>query len=293
MSDGTENMNKAQRLELAAAEAPLLRNASEKTLARRVALVDKDGKVTGYTSGREVLKGLAKANELEHVVQEGVRPKTVICKNCGKTAKTPNMGPVPSTCGQCQATCATRGCSAIPPTGAFRPPAIRARGGSAWVCMPCARRRRRTHSTQTVCAGQGCTIKASKKSTSPRAQESRGYAPWMCRQCNARRKAAFLADVEPVRLRRRKSGLCECGAPPSPGLVHCPTCRNRKAEVARKSYAKRVGRQVRPRAKSRPALACAMCGARLPKGAGAPSIAARRKRSAMCVNCWRGRGKST
>ena len=102
-------MTGAQRLALAAAEAPILRNASEKTLARRVALVDKDGNVTGYTSGREVLKGLARVQELEHAV-EG-RPKTVVCKNCGKSLKV-GRSKIPLVCRQgCERTCSVVGCN--------------------------------------------------------------------------------------------------------------------------------------------------------------------------------------
>lgn len=105
-------MNRADRLALAAVEAPILRSASEKTLARRVGLVDKDGNVVGYTSGREALKALAKAHDLEHVVDDGVRPREVVCQNCGKTVKVGKAGKVPSVCLKgCVRTCATRGCT--------------------------------------------------------------------------------------------------------------------------------------------------------------------------------------
>lgn len=129
------------RLELDALVAPVLRSASEKTLARRVAVTDADGNVIRYATGREVLKGLAKVQELEHVVGDGVRPKTIICKNCGALVPVrTRRGAVPTRCGpRChpQASCATDGCDRTPPESAFEPSSVRRRGGRPWVCILC------------------------------------------------------------------------------------------------------------------------------------------------------------
>lgn len=110
MSDGAE-MNKAQRLALAAAEAPLLRNASPKTLARKIGVVHKDGSVT-YTSGREVLKGLAAIQDLEHAVEEGVRSKELVCELCGKTTPAGKAGSKRVCLDGCDRRCLVDNCEA-------------------------------------------------------------------------------------------------------------------------------------------------------------------------------------
>ncbi len=115
MTDAAEprGMNKAERLELAAAVAPSLRSASAKTLARKVTLYDPEtGEVTGYTTGAEALKGLARIQELEHAVEEGVRPKAVVCKNCGRVIVVGHGGGIPSVCPLgCSRKCETAGCT--------------------------------------------------------------------------------------------------------------------------------------------------------------------------------------
>jgi hypothetical protein len=54
--------------------------------ARPVKLYDQEtGEVTGHTSLAEAQAGLLRTLEIEIDVADGVRPKTVICKNCGRS----------------------------------------------------------------------------------------------------------------------------------------------------------------------------------------------------------------
>lgn len=153
-SDGPK-LTKAQQLELNGYVAPVLRNASEKAMSRRVKFFDQskaveswDEAVTKHGTHAEALKGLAKIHELEHAVQEGVRPKEIVCENCGKTVKVPAHGKIPTVCrpGTCQAQrlCAGWGktegsCKAVPGQKALSPDTIRYRKGEPWRCRACAR----------------------------------------------------------------------------------------------------------------------------------------------------------
>ncbi len=146
-------MTKAERLALAAAEAPILRNASEKALARRVHVVDRDGNVIRYASGREVLKGLARAHELEHAVEDGKRPKIVTCVNCGKDVPVGRGGMLPKVCSGCrgaQHNCVGWGdiaCAAEPKPIDFSACRILRRKGEPWRCRDCSIRK--THAVTT------------------------------------------------------------------------------------------------------------------------------------------------
>ncbi len=156
-------MTKAKRLELAAAEAPILRNATEKTLSRRIGVVGRDGKVT-YVSGRDVLRSLAKVHDLEHAVDGATRLETFICNNCGKTVKVKasgkgkprgtkaQSGAVPTVCyasdGGCfrQTSCVGYGrtegnCTNPIPAARFHASEVRRRGGGPALCTSCAGRK--------------------------------------------------------------------------------------------------------------------------------------------------------
>jgi len=132
-----ENWNKAQRLAVAAAVAPGLRSVSEKTASRRVAKVDKDGNIVGYTTLAEVQKALLEKQRIEFDVVEGVRPKEVVCQACGRIRKV-DRGPIPAVCRfGCDTRCSTVGCEGrISATTAVR----RALERKPRVCKQCALR---------------------------------------------------------------------------------------------------------------------------------------------------------
>jgi hypothetical protein len=167
MSDAAEDWNKAERLAVAGAVAPRLRSQDDKTKSRRVALVDKDGKVTGYTTLAEVQKSLLKAREIELDVQDGVRPKEVVCRACGRTRKV-GRGPVPMVCRNgCDTRCGTDGCSGRIAAATAVRAAIE---GKLRICRACSMRRLHeasSRSTHEERAEQGRKGKAAMAALSP------------------------------------------------------------------------------------------------------------------------------
>jgi hypothetical protein len=125
-----QGLTAKEALELAALDAAVFRGASEKTLNRKIQIVAKDGTVRPGV-GRDVLRGLAKIQGLEHVVQEGVRPKEVVCQNCGKSVPV-KSAIVPRVCTEgCQTRCA---CGAAISKKAAR---TAARAGRSVQCRKC------------------------------------------------------------------------------------------------------------------------------------------------------------
>lgn len=88
----TESMNKAQRLAVAGVVAPHLREQSDKAAKRRVARVDKDGNVVGYTTLAEVQRALLERQKIELEVIDGVRPKEIVCAQCGRADRVARTG---------------------------------------------------------------------------------------------------------------------------------------------------------------------------------------------------------
>lgn len=151
MTDEGERLNKAERLAVAAAVAPSLRRADERTRQRRIARVDAEGKVTGYTTLGAVQDALLAKHAIEIDVQPGVRAKEIICETCGIPVKVPPKAKGLTTerqikwCAECdpasQKTCAGYPggpqCNKKPPKWAFKPRRIANRGGSKWCCFQC------------------------------------------------------------------------------------------------------------------------------------------------------------
>lgn len=147
-----EELTEAQRLALAAAVAPSIRRGSEVTKARRVTLYDPEtGKVTGYSTLAEVQAALLREREIELAVIDGVRPKEVVCPNCGKTIRIGPVGRLPITCiGGCDLRCSSDECrNKINPQTAR----INARQGKPNVCRKCVCGVARPLPTCSDCAG--------------------------------------------------------------------------------------------------------------------------------------------
>lgn len=107
MSDDGEKMNKAERLAVAGAVAPYVREAAERTSQRRVALYNQHSpgqETTRYASLLDVQKGVLERAKIEIEVQPDVkRPKRTICTKCGKLAKPAyKVGRVPKLCDACR-----------------------------------------------------------------------------------------------------------------------------------------------------------------------------------------------
>jgi hypothetical protein len=91
---------KAERLAVAATVAPSLRGLRP---ARRIALVDADGHVTGYTTSKDVAAKLLERANIEIAVDDGVRPAAVVCVCCGRmiSVRQGHGGTVPTRCSSC------------------------------------------------------------------------------------------------------------------------------------------------------------------------------------------------
>ncbi len=94
--------NKAERLAVAGAIAPSLREGSERARRRRVAVVNADGEIVRYTTLAEVQRALLERQQIEIETGEGVRPKEIMCGRCGRTEKVSARGGVPLVCSRCR-----------------------------------------------------------------------------------------------------------------------------------------------------------------------------------------------
>lgn len=94
--------NKAERLALAGAVAPTLRNNAAKAKDRKVAKLDKDGNVVGYTTLAKVQEALLAKEKIELAVQDGVRPKKIFCETCGVPFAPPKKGFANRVCRKCR-----------------------------------------------------------------------------------------------------------------------------------------------------------------------------------------------
>ena len=83
---------KAERLAVAGQVAPALRANVGEAKARRVAITDADGNVVGYRTLADVQTALLERQSIEIQVDDGVRPKTVMCGVCGKPKAVPVRG---------------------------------------------------------------------------------------------------------------------------------------------------------------------------------------------------------
>lgn len=174
-TDGEDmRMNKAKRLAIAGVVAPFLREGADKALKRRVARVDAEGRVVGYTTLAEVQKALLERATIELAVQPNTPPRETICRVCGRLFSLPawKRRP-PKECDACnprvlrevtknkkasrrsrkQETCPgwdeTAGvCTAHPPSTAFRPAFVKKRQGRPWMCRACAQAKSRDPRTK-------------------------------------------------------------------------------------------------------------------------------------------------
>lgn len=94
-------LNKAEKLAVTGAVASSVRKGAEQASKRRVARVDKDGNIVGYTSLALVQQALLAKHALEIEVQPGVRPSEAPCKKCGLPLKVSRVGGVPQKCRAC------------------------------------------------------------------------------------------------------------------------------------------------------------------------------------------------
>ena len=97
------NFNKAERLVIAGAVAPVLRDGSARNKTRVVKTYS--GRVVTLA---DVQAGLLAKTKIELEVDDGVRPKSIVCA-CGAVVKVrPDGGPVPKSCRICSRRKASR-----------------------------------------------------------------------------------------------------------------------------------------------------------------------------------------
>lgn len=77
--------SKVERLAVAAVIAPNVREQHDAASSRRVALVDADGNITGYTTLAEVKKQILARAKIELDVTHGSKAKKLVCRACGET----------------------------------------------------------------------------------------------------------------------------------------------------------------------------------------------------------------
>lgn len=96
-----DKMSKVERLAVAGAVAPFLREGHEEASSRRVGRLDKDGNCVGYTTWAEVQRAQFARHSIEIDVQPDERPKEFLCGRCGLTDAVPPKGPIPNNCRRC------------------------------------------------------------------------------------------------------------------------------------------------------------------------------------------------
>ncbi len=217
MDRDDDSMNKAQRLALASAVAPVLRGTSEKTKSRRVARVDAEGNVVGYTTLAEVQKALLLTRQIELETTDGVRQVEGVCTKCGRSVKLNTNIVPPIVCyegGCAQKHCAGYEgfeCSEVPGRKALLPSGIKDREGELWRCKSCNYKYYRGHThtlvqerqnpKQLFCAGWS-GVECPKLVPAYALQASfilkRAGAPWRCSPCTSKQKhnrdSALLQD---------------------------------------------------------------------------------------------------
>jgi hypothetical protein len=150
MGEPAEAWNKAERLAVAGAVAPHLRSQAEQAAKRRVAKVDKDGNVVGYTTLAEVQKALLLTHKIEFDVVEGTRPIEIFCEKCGRPTKVPKKGGIPKQCRKCACPQCV-GCGSTMSYLHSTPSFVAKRKGAPPKCTPC--KKKDAEAERPRCAG--------------------------------------------------------------------------------------------------------------------------------------------
>lgn len=192
---------KAERLEVAGAIAPSLRESATQDRVRRVARVDAEGNVVGYVSLHEVKKALLKKKEIEIDVV-GVRQREVMCKECGLPFPVTKKHGTPTRCPKCWfCTCAFCGKTYQRKTGDTKRKDYKA-------CLSC----RKQHKVNNVCKDCGKQLvwngpRLSPERCAPCANRSRRLPRPKCHVCGKELASLNSRQDPPICLVcHRKSG---------------------------------------------------------------------------------------
>lgn len=237
-------MCKAERLALAGAIAPVLRASAKK--ARRIAVVDKDGNVTGYRTLGEVQEALLAAKKIELEVEESVRPPDRLCESCGLYFRIPmKVGGIPRFCSKCTRSgqmgghCAEAGCNNL----------IQKRAKICRVCFFAKAAQKR------------------KKCETSDCPELVGERSRHCSRCAKNRK-----ETNPA------NSYCACGSRKNKTSSQCKTC----CEKATRKTCVTCG--VRATGSSGKCRACWLAGVKV-EGSKSQSLGKRKGYESTCVSC--------
>lgn len=194
--------NKAERLALAGQIAPVLRDQTPGAIARRVARVDSNGNVVGYTTIGEVQASLLRRQKIELAFEEGVRPTEVPCERCGAPVAVRPTGRIPkvhaackighcsiclaetsrgkSRCGTCVARIRDRLC-----VGCANPLGRDA----ATRCRPCSDAFQKAAAERRRPKCIACGASTGRQANSPARRKLRNNSEPICRDCNVKRLA--------------------------------------------------------------------------------------------------------
>lgn len=193
--------SKAENLALVSVLAPHLREAVNRAAARRVARVDAQGNVVGYTTLVEVQKSLLRRHALEIELQPDERPREVFC-SCGLPIKVAKVGRTPTHCTRCKSDRCSK-CDGPLAKGSCAPWKIAQRRakGIEPVCSSCKRARLEairaaragapcpcddapaTRTPCVVCICVRCGTCRARMSRETHPERGSKEAPPMCRPC--------------------------------------------------------------------------------------------------------------
>lgn len=281
-----ERWNKATRLAVAGIVAPHLRNQTGRVASRRVAKVDKDGNVVGYTTLAEVQEALLLMRQIELDVVDGVRPKEKMCRLCGRTFKVRSGGIVPKLCSACVTPSCVVCHAPLPRLGHTLKKRRPAR------CMDC-----RTAQKQSRLPCVDCGGLLSKHASAPGYKSRKEGLPPRCRACTIVLNASRVkrcADCDAKLAANTKTGRCrdclnlhpkerarcaECGTELSAGASTPSGAAKRKRKPPRCGVCAR---------KRRPLPTCFDCGMAIGAYNMSPSaVAARNGAPPRCGSCAR------
>lgn len=195
------HMSKAERLAIAGAIAPRMRETEELARTRRVRLYNQQtGEETGSATLADARAGILKRAGIELETRPGVRPSQVLCLSCRNLFKT-RPGPTPKYCHTCKAPKCKR-CDAQLKAA----PSLK-KGRRRGLCFACWRVSRKENTARSrTCSDCGGPTSAAlskrcrdcyakRRTKKPRARKPRDYAA-SNRKAWETRRARILGSVD-------------------------------------------------------------------------------------------------
>lgn len=268
MDPAEGGMSKAERLLIAGSVASSVRSAADRNQFRRVTVVDRNdpSKIVGYTTLAKVQEAALETAKIEIAVDEGVRPKKIICRHCGRPTSVKQKGMIPVMCVKClNPPCVS--CGVKIPKGGYSETARCSTCHFANIIKPLAK-----------CAD--CGAKTSRSASHPGYRKRKdgivaAVRCWKCEQARRFERAPKCPKCGD-RIGSHKSRTCKRCFQPKPRL-RCTVCNDILQEKAGtpSAIAKRKG--APPRCwpcftTPKPLATCAVCGVTLAAHATRPSV---------------------